>query len=153
MSGEWTDDAVRDWARQHKACWELLPLREMVKGEGVRETGLELHLFAEYLPPPEQEHGWAGAQQIHERLHAIAERVIPHRHEGTRFDIEPFDAAGHLRPETGFAPEIQLSVLVTAENTAHEPEEALVRGLMREIERALAGLGLKARSWEGSPSR
>jgi hypothetical protein len=136
-----------DWVRTHQVCWEFQPLKEMVKGTGVRQTGLELLLYAQHggaphLDPVAPEH-----TEMFVKLHELAEHVLPPGHTLAHFAIEPFDSSEHLRPETGWEPEVQVRVMITPE----DPEVSIDKALVAEIERRLRDLGAQPRVWAQAP--
>lgn len=158
MEDRRSDDlgSIQAWVRGHKVAWEFQPLMEAVKGRGLRRTGLELHLFAsaEGSAPAEPED--EPSADLHERVRQIAEKALP---EDTHVLVEvlPFDAAEHLRPETGYEPEVQVTVCLTpadpmAVETEIEAAPDFLERLQAAIERKLRDLGLQPRAWGSTKS-
>ena len=64
-----------------------------------------------------------------------------------RLEVDPFDAAARLRPETQFAPEVLLSARLFHGSDLLVPVEAGERERLKPLEERLHELGLKPRSW------
>ena len=139
--------SCRTWAEQAKVAWEVTPLIEMEKGSQV-QVGFELTLFAREptgLPPgPERE---AAVEGLWDRMREIAESLVPLAGSDARIEVDPYEAADRLRPETQFAPEILLSARLFHGSNLLEPIEAGDRERLKPLEERLHELGLKARSW------
>lgn len=138
-----TSTETVEWVRKHQVCWEVQPLKEMVKGSGVRQTGIEVFVYAQHggaqrLDPTASEH-----TELFAGLHELAERMLPPGHALAHFAIEPFDASEHLRPETGWVPEVQMRVMITPD----DPERAVDKELVAEVERRLHAVGAQPRVW------
>jgi hypothetical protein len=137
-------DATRSWAKEHKAAWEVEPLFEMRGAERV-QVGYELDLYVRLpagLPTAEQ-----AFTALWDCLREIAESLLPLVGEQARMEVEPFEAAGRLRPETGFAPEVLLQARLFHATDYFAPAGDQDRDRLRPIEERLAQLGLRARSW------
>jgi hypothetical protein len=134
----------RAWAAQVKAAWELAPLIEMERGEEV-QVGFELGLYAR-VP------GDVGAdlerqtvvEGLWDRLQVIAESLLPLAGEDARLEVDPFDAAARLRPETGFAPEILLTARLFHGSDLLAPVKLGDRERLKPLEDRLHELGLSS---------
>lgn len=139
--------SCRIWAGEVKAAWEVTPLIEMEKGAAV-QVGFELNLFArvpEGLPPgPERQ---AGVETLWDRMREIAESLVPLAGPDARIEVDPYEAAARLRPETQFAPEMLLSARLYHGSNLLAPIEPGDRELLKPLEERLHELGLKQRSW------
>jgi hypothetical protein len=136
--------STRSWAKENKAAWEVEPLFEMHDGERI-QVGFQLDLYARLpggLPTSEQAFG-----AFWDRLREIAESLLPLVGSHARMALDPFDAAGRLRPETGFAPEVLLQARLFHASDSFEPLDEGDRDRMRSIEERLKELGLRPRSW------
>jgi hypothetical protein len=137
----------RVWAEQAKAAWEVTPLIEMEKGVQV-QVGFELSLFARVpgdVPPgPERE---AAVGRVWDRLREIAESLLPLAGADGRLEVDPFEAAARLRPETQFAPEILLSARLFHGPDLLAPVREGDRERLKPLEDRLGELGLRSRSW------
>jgi hypothetical protein len=137
----------RTWAQRVKAAWELTPLLEQRKDERI-QVGFELALFARMpagVPPgPERQ---AAVERLWDRLREIAESLLPLAGADGRIEVDPFEAAARLRPETQFAPEILLSARVFHGADLLVPVQEGDRERLKPLEDRLQELGLKARTW------
>ena len=147
MENERPDDpaSLQAWVRGHKVAWEFQPLMEAVKGLGLKRTGLELHLFAEHGGPAEP------FADLYEGVRRIAESASP-TDGGVLVEVMPFDATERLRPETGYTPEVQVTVCFTpadpnAVETEIEAAQGFLERLQAAIESKLRGLGVQPRAW------
>jgi hypothetical protein len=64
-----------------------------------------------------------------------------------RLEVDPYEAAARLRPETQFAPEILLSARLFHGSDLLAPMKPGERERLKPLEDRLHELGLKARSW------
>lgn len=138
---------TRAWAERNKAAWELVPLIEMHRGERV-QVGFELELYAriptEIAPGGDRQDA---ILKIWDRLRQIAESLTPDEPKYDRLEVDPFDAAGRLRPETGFAPEVLLKARIFHASGYFEPASADERQHLRPLEDRLHELGLRQKTW------
>jgi hypothetical protein len=138
---------TRAWAEANKAAWEIAPLVVLEQGQPVT-IGFELQLFARVpvgLPPSAERERAVIA--VWDRLNEIAGSLGPLLGADGRIEVEPWDAASRLRPETEYAPEVLLVArLYHAKNTL-SPATAADRERVRPLEQHLTELGLRQRSW------
>lgn len=138
---------TQDWARLNKVAWEVAPLVEMHKGERM-QVGFELSLYARL--PPEALASSAeetALEGLWDRLQEIAESLLPIVGSGSRIEVDPFEAAGRLRPETNFAQEVLLTARLFHASDYFAPVADADRDRMKPLEARLAALGLRQRSW------
>ncbi len=140
-------DKVRDWVVRHKVCWEMVPLREMVKGEGMRLTGLEFVLLAQVPLSGSAERDEAEAVESYRGAEWIAEHVIPNDDEGLHFQVEGFDHSAHLRPETRFAPEVEARIRIDVPGGV---DPLKLKQVTETIQHRLHDLGVQNRVWTES---
>ena len=137
----------RAWARDVKAAWEITPLVEHQKGAAI-QVGFELSLYArirtEIPPGPERQ---AAAEGLWERLREIAESLVPLAGADGRVELDPFEAAERLRPETQFAPEMLLTARLFHGSDFLVAVKDGDRERLKPLEDRLHELGLKPRSW------
>lgn len=138
---------IQDWARQNKAAWEVTPLVEMHRGERT-QVGFELSLYAR-LPPETQASSAeeTALEGLWDRLREIAESLLPIAGDGARIEVDPFEAAGRLRPETNFAQEVLLTARLFHASDYFAPVADADRDRMKPLEARLTALGLRQRSW------
>jgi len=135
----------RTWAQQVKAAWELTPLIELERGEQV-QVGFELSLFAR--APPEVLPGReAAVSTLWDRMREIAESLVPVAGPDARIEVDPFEDADRLRPETQFAPEVLLSARLFHGSDLLAPVKPGDRERLRPLEDRLHDLGLKQHCW------
>ena len=137
----------RTWAQQSKAAWEVTPLVEMERGRQV-QVGFELSLFARVpidLPPGADRQ--AAAEALWDRMRTLAESLVALAGADARLEVDPYEAAARLRPETQFAPEILLSARLFHGSDLLAPMKPGERERLRPLEDRLHELGLKPRSW------
>jgi hypothetical protein len=138
---------TRSWAEANRAAWELGPLVVLEQGQPVT-IGYELQLFARVptgLPPSAERERAVIA--VWDRLNEIAGSLAPLLGEAGRSEVEPWDAASRLRPETEYAPEVLLVARLYHAKNALAPATDADRERVRALEQHLAGLGLRQRSW------
>lgn len=137
----------RTWAQQSKAAWEITPLVQMERGRQV-QVGFELSLFARVptdLPPGADRQ--AADEALWDRMREIAESLVVLAGTDARLEVDPYEAATRLRPETQFAPETLLSARLFHGSDLLAPMEAGEREHLKPLEDRLHELGLKPRSW------
>jgi hypothetical protein len=137
----------RTWAQQARAAWEVSPLVEMERGAQV-QVGFELELYArvptEVPPSAESQDAF---EALWDRLREIAESLLPLAGADARLEVDPFEAAARLRPETQFTPEVLLSARLFHGSDLLAPVKPGDRERLKPIEERLHELGLRARSW------
>lgn len=137
----------RAWSRDVKAAWEIAPLVEQQKGAPV-QVGFALDLWAriptEGPPGPERQSAIEG---LWDRLREIAESLLPFLGEDGRVEVDPYEAAARLRPETQFAPEMLLTARLFHGPDLLRPVAPGERERLKPLEERLLDLGLKPRSW------
>ncbi len=137
-----TDAETQQWARANKASWELRPLVEMHEGQRV-QVGFELELYAR-LPDLSSEEE-SPMEALWNRLREIAESLPAVLAKGARIEVEPFEAADRLRPETGFAPEVMLQARLIHASDYFAPVGEADRQQVKPVEDRLSGLGFRQR--------
>ena len=143
------DATLKDWVRQHRVTWELSTLQELVDRRPAT-IGFELRLFGQHGPHTEASPGCQQCVSLHGRLRAIAVAAYPTEHRPTTYEVKPFDASIHLRPESGWAPEVQLAVHIVHREGYLRPLDECEKRCAEEIQVALRGLGVQPRSWSDS---
>src|SRR4030095_7572291 len=132
----------REWVNAHKVCWEIEPLRELVEGQGVQQTGYELRLFGR-IDHLSGEEAARALVRVHGELCELALDVLaslPESH--ALIHVRPFDRTVHMRPENAFAPEIELAVVAYPRHPAEPMTAAEAQGRIAAVEEKLRGLGL-----------
>ncbi len=137
-----TDAETQQWARATRASWELRPLVEMHEGRRV-QVGFELDLYARLPDLSSQEE--SPMEALWQRLREIAESLPALLATGARIEVEPFEAADRLRPETGFAPEVMLQARLFHAADYFAPVGEADRQQLKLLEGRLSALGLRQR--------
>lgn len=140
-------EKVRDWVVRHKVCWEMAPLREMIKGEGLQQTGVEIVLLAQVPLSGNTERNEAEAVESYRGAEWIAEHVLPPDCDGLHCHVEGFDHSAHLRPETRFAPEVEARIRI---DVGRQADPVKLRQTMEGIQQRLHELGVQNRVWQES---
>jgi hypothetical protein len=138
-------DALKAWIRDHHVCWELSPHVEQREHERV-VVGYELTLLARYPETFKEGPGSTTREQIYEGLREVVAATLPEGESGSRFDFEPFDASVHLRPETQFAPEVELKVDILHAEGTFAPADAGEQRLAARIQDGLKRLGVRSKT-------
>jgi hypothetical protein len=133
---------LKAWIRQHEVCWELEPQFETHDHHKL-QVGFGLTLLARPPSSCTLDPGCAGCAEVYGVLEEIARRVVP---ENARIEVEPFDGSFHLRPETSWAREVQLTVEILHFEGTFDPPDEGERRYPAAIRRHLDTLGVQARS-------
>jgi hypothetical protein len=137
---------LKEWVGQHRVTWELGPWQELVEHRPTT-VGFELRLFGQHAP---QAHPLPGCQEcvsLHGKLRAIAAAAFPEERRPTEYEVEPFDASFHLRPESEWTPEVQLTVHIVHRHGYLRPVDECEKRCAEEIQKALRALGVQPKSW------
>jgi hypothetical protein len=140
------EPALQDWIRQHLVSYEVSPHVEMRRREKM-ESGFEVALHAMRSGPCTTDPGCPSCQEIHRALSLILRRAVP---DGVQYDVAPFDASFHLRPETQWEPEVELTAWIRplrGEVASAAPTDLRSLG---DIRAALDRLGVRAGRWSRS---
>lgn len=141
-----TTQDLSSWIRDHKVTWELAPWLEMVDRKAA-SIGFELRLFARHAAHEHPSPGCGLCLGLYQRLRELAEAAFPREHRPTQYQIDPFDASFHLRPEAEWAPEVQLAVHIVHRDGYLRPVDECERKCADEIRGNLGRLGVQARTW------
>ena len=125
------------WVREHRVTWETTSRREA-------GPGLAFTLSGRY-PGGQLPVGCDACELVYERLRSIVLHVLGPVAD-TRYRIDPYDAAVHLRAEEGWTPEVELTVVVEA--AEHDPADpGQRRRVLAGIESRLEQLGVQRKHW------
>jgi hypothetical protein len=139
----------RAWAAEVKAAWEITPLVEMERGTPL-QVGFELDLYARVPSGIAAGPGrLAAVERLWDRLRDVAESLRPLIGPDGRVELDPFDAAARLRPQTQFAPEILLSARLFHGPDLLAPMEPGERKRLKPLEDRLRELGFAPIGREG----
>ena len=137
---------LREWVRQHRVTWELGPWQEIVE-HAPASVGFELRLFGQHGRDAHASPGCGECVELHGKLRGIALGAFPKEHRPTQYDVEPFDASFHLRPESEWTPEVQLTVHIVHREGYLRPVDECEKRCAEEIQKALRALGVQPKTW------
>lgn len=141
-----SDSTIEAWVREHRVTWELGPLQEVVDHRPAT-AGFELRVFAQHAAGAHPAPGCAECVSLHDMLRAITLASLPQERRASGYEIVPFDAAFHLRPESEWRPEVQLTVRIVHREGYLSPLDACEKRCAEEVQQALRKLGVQPRSW------
>jgi hypothetical protein len=144
-------EPLRLWIRDHRVCWEIGPLTEH-DGHASRPVGLELRLFASHAADADAAPGCAVCVELHQTLRAVALLALPEEPRPSRYEFEPFDSSFHMRPESGWRPEVQLVLRIVHGHDFFAPVDECERRCAAEIQDRLRCFGVQPRAWR-DPAR
>ena len=137
---------LQEWVREHRVTWETASRREAVDGQdrldGLAEVALTLLGRA---PGGQLPVGSDGYELVYERLRSIALHVLEPVPEAA-YRIDPFDVAVHLRAEEGWAPEVELTLVIEAAGQG-PADPGAQRPALVLIESGLEELGVQRKHW------
>ncbi|MCL4822331.1 MAG: hypothetical protein KJ067_24650 [Vicinamibacteria bacterium] len=146
-----SEATLREWASRHRVTWELGAWQELVEHRPTT-VGFELRLFGRHEPHVHASPGCSACVPVFERLRAIALAAFPKEHRPTKYEVEPFHAALHLRPESEWAPEVQLTVHIVHRDGYLRPLDECEKRCAEEIQGTLRQLGVQAKTWSETRS-
>ena len=133
-------------SRDHRVTWELGPWQELVDHRPLK-VGFELRLYGQHPPHAYPPPGCEKCVAVFDGLRAVAEAALPREQRLSQYDIRPFDAALHLRPDSEWAPEVQLTVHIVHRNGYLSPVDECEKRCADEIQRNLKQLGVQQKTW------
>jgi hypothetical protein len=140
---------LRAWIQEHRVCWELAPRLEL-HGPQRTQVGFDLTLLARHEPTDTDAPGCEECYRHYQTLREIAGLVLPKGIHPTQCAFSAFDACHHLRPETRWAPEVQLTIEITHRTDTFGDVDDDERRCGAEIQEALRRLGVRPRVWSGA---
>lgn len=141
-----SETTLKQWVQEHRVAWETARWHEMV-GREATAVGFELRLFGQHKTPAHPNPGCRECVALHSRLSAIVKSVLPQDRRVTEFEIEPFDASFHLRPESDWVAEVELTVHIVHREDHLRPVDECQRRCTEVIQKGLAALGVRPRAW------
>ena len=140
-----TERALQDWIRAHRVTWERQPHYELAGPKRVH-VGYDVRLFARHPQPLHDDPGCAECVRIHRTLCDVASAALPETGPTTGVSIEPFHPMFALRPESDWAPEVEVAVEVFQPG-AVAPSDSDEDACVRRMEDELRRLGVQPRTW------
>jgi hypothetical protein len=138
------DVDLRAWVRKHQVCWELAPMRELVKGHGVHQTGYCLRLFGR-IERPARADNQAVARGIYDRLRMLVAEAMRSVPVDSQIQVQPFGRVV-LRLEPRLIVEQEFALVASPADPDHPLPPDEVRRLIAVVEEKLHSMGLKKRT-------
>ena len=139
-------EALRGWIREHCVCWELAPRFESHAHDRI-QVGYDLTLLARHPPSEQHAPGCEECYSTFQTLRAIARVVLPDEIHDEQCSFSAFDGSHHLRPQTRWAPEVELTIEIThRDQTFRRADDGELR-CGAEIQEGLRRLGVRPRGW------
>ena len=135
---EWTE-----WARAHRAAYELAPLVEQQGGERL-QVGFTLSLYAE--APAEGAEGSEACEKLEQEMEALAQDALPTEQRVAETEPDP-ERTVVVRPENELKPEVCLSWRIFHKDEYLRPVTDADRESIALFETRLRELGLKRGHW------
>lgn len=147
MSVQDAEPALREWIRAHQVTWELRSHFEFTGHQKVH-AGFDLALFARHPQPLRDDPGCPECIRIHRALREVVAMALPASRSSGGVSISPFVAVLAMRPESNWAPEVELDVEVFQPGGV-EPSDADEAECVHAMEDELRRLGAQPKSWQG----
>ena len=141
-----TSGTTTAWIRDHKVTWEMSPWQEIADRRSVT-VGFELRLLARHTADQHPAPGCHACVSVYEGLRAIARQAFPPGAAASLYEIEPFDASFHLRPEGQWTPEVQLAVHIVHRAGYLRPVDECEKRCVELIKKNLEALGVQPKTW------
>ena len=139
-----TSEAVPPaWVKEHQVTFELAPVQEHVKGQGLQPTGQSLRLFGRFDPRAvgdPVEVAWS----IHERLHALALEALRDLPVTALMQVEPF-GRGVVPLDAPLLIDVQLTIVASPAGKERQLPPLELRRVIQLVDERLRALGLKKR--------
>ncbi len=137
-----TEAEWASWAREHRACYQVAPIIEDVRGEKV-QVGFSL---TAYVAAPLESKAGAQREQavvkLWDELQLLADDVAPPEQRTARVQVEQ-SARVVLRPENEFKPEVGLTFHLFPRGLSMAAVTQADRDRMAQLEKRLAAFGVK----------
>lgn len=140
-----TETDLSEWTAHARTTYEVSPHVEM-DGAVARRVGLDVTLRANRSDECTGDPTCEACDQTIERLQAIARASLP---PGADHEFAPDDHAFHLRSETGFAPELELTVAVFYGPSTFDEAGEERATLPHRVTKALEAMGVQPRVFRG----
>lgn len=141
-----TEATIKEWVLKHRVTWEIGAWQELAEHQ-VMTVGFELRLFGQHEPHVHASAGCDNCAPVFERLRSIALAAFPKEHRPTTYEMAPSDRSLHHRPESGWTPEVQLTVHIVHREGYLRPIDACERRCAEEIQSSLRALGVPPKAW------
>jgi hypothetical protein len=137
-----TEAEWASWAREHRACYQVAPIVEYVRGNNV-QVGFSVTVYVaaplESKAGPQREQAVA---RLWDELKLLAQDVAPEEQRTARVQVEQ-SARVVLRPENEFKPEVHLTFHLFPRGLSMEAVTQADRDRMAQLEKRLQAFGVK----------
>ena len=145
------EETLRNWVAEHKVCWDLSPLVELERPPNQPparvQVGFEVLLYGEHAQGLKPSPGCPECVTLYDKLRAIALFTLPKENRPSRYEISPFDHAFHLRPESEWVPEVQLTIRIIHGSDYFKGIDDCEKRCAEEIQGQLRALGAQPKAW------
>lgn len=144
------EETLRTWIQEDRICWAVSPLTEIYQHRQV-QVGFEIHLFGRHPAGGTLGPGCSACHRLYEKLRAIALFALPKEVRPSRYEVDPYSATFRYRPESGWVPEVQLTLRVLHRTGTFDPIDACEIRCSEEIQTRLRALGSPPNHWMTAP--
>jgi hypothetical protein len=130
------------WAREHRACFQVAPVIEDVRGDKV-QVGFSVTFYV--AAPVENAPGaqrMEAVRRLWDELKLLAEDIAPEEQRTARVQVEQ-SARVVLRPENEFKPEVNLTFHLFPRGSSMAAVTQQDRDRMSQLEKRLLAFGVK----------
>jgi len=139
---------LRHLVRKHRVCWEVWPEAHLQGGDRRVIVGYDVELYGTHdRPAHPPAPGCVECRTVHRALTRIARYALPRDHRPTRYDVDVFDSALHYSPRRRSRADVTLVIRLHHRIHFHAPIDECQRVCLRDIETALALLGVQRGDW------
>lgn len=140
------NNEFNQWIQEHKVCFEVAPLL-YVQNSTLRQTGFELHLFAQHNGNNKVNPSGTEAYDLYRQLQRVAQTATAANEQPCRCEILPYDFSYRMRLESRLKPEVQLAILVVHHENFFEGVDQSQVECVNEIQGRLTRMGAQPHVW------
>ncbi len=144
-----TVERLRNYARLHRVCWEVLPEQLPVKDDKPLQVGFTLMLYGAH--PHDTDRPLPGCEQcatIYKHLREIAEWIVPEVERLSRYEIQIFDSAVRYDPVRGNRPDVTVTIKIVHRSQFDAPVDQCEVFCLHEMETKLLQIGAQHQRWK-----
>lgn len=139
-------DQLAAIVREHRVCWETLPLMNIDPEEGAQHIGFEIDLYATSIDPRllmrQESVEW---KHLFEDLRKVAAWVADNE-EHLSVRIDPFDSSTHQSPRRNFRREVELTIeFESPDGEVLDPK--VEKATMQRLEKRMTAIGIRREQW------
>lgn len=144
-------ERLKDFVRQHRVCWEVLPEQLVVEGGQILQVGFNLNLCGAHAHDSDRPR--PGCEQcvvIYRHLREIAEWIVPKDERPSRYEIEIFDSAVRYDPVRDNRPDVTVTIKILHRSQVDAPVDQCEVFCLHEMEEKLSQIGVQYQRWKDS---